>query len=325
MQRQLKTAFLVLLVMSYAASPTAARSVRRGFEKPAPKTKASKEASAVPVLKGKVTRTGVGGVSSNRLQVSVRLQATGVRVDGSARRSHSLSHVCVASTYVPNVMLVRWEAWEPDGGVDAEGRPTKVLRAYERVNVACQDGAYEVTRCVNNCPPGTPPPPPPPDPYELFLVLADSIAFHVPQPTLSPDLDRANSRVLVGMPFFWSVPEVQFETLRLEGTGCNGAACTSVWVEARPQYLYFTPGDGNETVRTCRRTGDIVRSKAQADAAPTDCTYTYDVAGDHTAAVGIRYLVTGGQLGGGTFPVQFQDSEVEIAVPVWEYQPVIIG
>ena len=311
---------ICVLLVVLLALPLPARAGSRG--EPLKKKATPTQTTPGRPIKGQ-RRKGSGGTSNNGLTISYTLPTTGNRTDGSTRQPHTYSTVCAATFTVKSIILLHWETWEPDG-TDPNGNPKQILRTYDKVSLPCGNGYYEVTRCTNTCPPGTPPPPPPPPPRDVALLLADSINYHTPDPTFSPDTDRPNAKVLVGLPFFWAVPTIQFETLYLEAWACNETACVRAWAQATPEYLYFNPGDSTETITTCHRPGDIIRSKTQMNTAPDDCTYTYDTAGPHTATIGIHYAINGGASNGATYTFDPQDSEIDTPIPVTEYQPVII-
>ena len=216
--------------------------------------------------------------------------------------------------------------WETQDSTELGPDDKPIIRTYEQVSLQCGSGFYLKTVCINNCPPGSPPRQPAPDPYQLALLLADRIDYHIPDPTFSPDISRPGARMLVGLPVFWAIPAYQFETLSLSAWACNDTACTSAWARATPEYVYFVPDDEDRVVTTCRRIGDVVRSKSEAaNAAESgDCMYTYDVAGIRNGKVGIHYTVMGGASGGATFTLDPQDSETSVVLPVVEYQPVIV-
>ena len=245
------------------------------------------------------------------------------RVDGSRGTDNNADAVCVTMFSVPAVILQHWDVTEDS--TDANAVTTfKILRTMEQVNVACGGRYYQAARCVaGDCPAGTPPPIPPSG-ESVALSLIAHAPFVIPEPVLSPALDRPDKSLIAGMPFFYAIPAEQWHDIPLAGTACVETACTSASMVARPTVLYFEPGDQPGDLRTCHRFGTVVRTGAQAAAAPDDCAYRYQRRGSFEGAIGIHYEISW-TASDGTNNVAQQDSERRITIPVTEVQAVITG
>lgn len=246
------------------------------------------------------------------------------RVDGSRGADNNADAVCVTLFSAPPAILRHWDVTEDVTAADGT-TTTKIIRTMDQVNVECGGRFYQAVRCVaGDCPTGTPPPIPP-SAESVALSLIAHAPFEIPQPVLSPALDRADKSLIAGMPFFYAIPAAQWHDIPLSGTACVETACTSASIVARPTVLYFEPGDQPGDLRTCHRYGTVVRTGAQATAAGDDCAYRFQRRGTFEGAIGIHYEISWTASDGSSSGNVTQDSEQRVTIPVTEVQAVITG
>jgi hypothetical protein len=140
--------------------------------------------------------------------------------------------------------------------------PTRVAvksGQYYFGGLTCLQDKLKKQTC-DNCPPPLLPKIPPPDPAPLVKRAMDQIPK--PIPVLSPPVDEyPDGIVLVGMPFYYAVPEDQWRTFVSMAVDESGTY--HVRMDATPQTLTLTTHEGTFS---CNERGVTVRTALEDDA-----------------------------------------------------------
>jgi hypothetical protein len=189
--------------------------------------------------------------------------------------------------------------------------------------LTCLQNKLKKQTC-DNCPPPLLPKIPPPDPAPLVKRAIDQIPK--PIPVLSPPVDEyPDGMVLVGMPFYYAVPEDQWRTfvsLAVDETGTY-----HVRMDATPQTLALTTHEGTFS---CKERGVTVRTALEDDAnRDNPCRHIFTKTDpDHTNSpytltIGWR-IVTTTDLPNYVPPAPYTyNTEFAGTLPITEVQPVI--
>ncbi len=205
-----------------------------------------------------------------------------------------------------------------------------VVRRWILVLVTCGGSQYSVRRCTfGDCPVGTE--------YgidtypDINLVIdeaRDTADYEIPDAILSPAI-KPGKAPIPGVPLFFAVSESQWNrSVTAHATACNGVLCVYGRVDAKVVGMEFSPGDGGSPV-LCTTPGVVVRSADAYRAASRKCSYVYQTAGTHQGSLSLLYdaTVSGGIVGQPPSivrPTERVVIEADLAVPVSEFQPVII-
>lgn len=265
-------------------------------------------------------------------------------VDPTSQANSSLSgpddiadsnHGCVGppayEPQEPGKVVNRTESY-----TDPKTGKRKLREVYDHtnltINVSC-GGTFlrSIVKCSGNCPTT-----PDLDVSRMVdrLVGSELVRLAKPSPSLFP---RPSAQAPIpGVVFFYGVTDDQFDkTQEIPLTGCGFLDCATVIFRAKPIGVFFDPGDGLGTRKSCTTSGPGVNSRKEAISAMTkgpNCWVTFQKAGTFKTTLYLRYRATW------TFyqwtrtgnPVLGQGTRTgltsrRINITVHERQPVVIG
>jgi hypothetical protein len=257
-------------------------------------------------------------------------------VGGFHDESHSTSkYFCAAPGLLRYEKSKVTDIYEQIKKVAKDGTVTyingKLLRSERTVTMICNGATLrQYVQCMS-CP-RTPPA------SVLGIVAAHLrnklMELEQPKKTLWPKPSRENQVPLPGMPFFYGIDPQQFVDFQTDWLlVCGFHDCVSVSIRARPERVYFTPGDGTRRKTGCATAEiKVQNSKDAKDKSKVKCRYVYQKAGAFTANLEILYKLEW----------EFRDWTWDVPPPVrtgvmygttgrpfplivYERQPVVIG